>query len=195
MTPRKLCLQFSGGRDSLAMLYLLAPHLENIDVVWANSGDAYPELHALVKSVKLWVPHFIELQDGDAAGWRLKHGLNANNWLMCCADNMWGPMQRFVARGGYVVAFRGTKECDPMPKLVLPNQTIDGVTYIMPLWAWTNESVDEYLGPALPEQYRIGHKSSLDCMGCTAKHACGTPTKHLWDEHRANALDTAPANA
>lgn len=185
----KQALQFSGGRDSLAMLYYMMPHLSNIDVIWANSGDAYPETVALMAYIKRFVPRFIVLTDGDAKEWRLKHGLTDENWKLCCADNMWAPMQRFIAAEGYTHVFRGTKACDPV--VPVPPGVYDGVRYIFPLWTWSDEDVNDYLGPSLPPQYRVGHFSSLDCMGCTAKEACGGATKHLWDEHRATKIRAA----
>jgi len=37
-------LQFSGGQDSIALLYLMEPFWEDLTVVWADAGDASPAL-------------------------------------------------------------------------------------------------------------------------------------------------------
>ena len=37
-------LQFSGGKDSTALLYLARPHLDRITVLFADTGAVYPHV-------------------------------------------------------------------------------------------------------------------------------------------------------
>ena len=39
----RVALELSGGKDSVACLYLLRHQLHKITVYWLNTGDAYPE--------------------------------------------------------------------------------------------------------------------------------------------------------
>ncbi|MFM0170609.1 phosphoadenosine phosphosulfate reductase family protein [Paraburkholderia sediminicola] len=57
----RIALQFSGGKDSLAMLHLMRKHWDRMTVYWVNPGDAFPETIALVESVRALVPHFVEI--------------------------------------------------------------------------------------------------------------------------------------
>ena len=58
----KVALQFSGGKDSCVLLHLLAPYLDQLTVVWANSGDAAKETLDQMDRVRDLVPHFLEVK-------------------------------------------------------------------------------------------------------------------------------------
>src|SRR5213076_1916096 len=55
----RIALQFSGGKDSLALLYLMRPFWDRLTVYWLDTGDAFPETAALVAEVEAMVPHFV----------------------------------------------------------------------------------------------------------------------------------------
>src|SRR5687767_12018420 len=67
-------LWFSGGKDSMACLYLLRDRLSEIAVLWANTGKNYPELLQTVAHAKAMCPHFIEVKTDRDAQWR-EHGI------------------------------------------------------------------------------------------------------------------------
>src|SRR4051794_2827006 len=56
----RIALQFSGGKDSLAML-LMREHWDKLTVYWVKTGDAFPETIALVESVRALAAHFVEI--------------------------------------------------------------------------------------------------------------------------------------
>ncbi|WP_042693646.1 phosphoadenosine phosphosulfate reductase family protein [Azospirillum sp. B506] len=47
---QRIILQYSGGKDSTAMLYLARPFLDRIDVVFANAGAPYPHVLQFITS-------------------------------------------------------------------------------------------------------------------------------------------------
>ena len=47
----KIALQFSGGKDSLAVLYLCKEWWNKITVVWLNTGSAFPETIAQMEGI------------------------------------------------------------------------------------------------------------------------------------------------
>jgi len=60
-------LQFSGGRDSLACLYLLKEQWNDLTVVWMNAGAPWPQTVEQMEEIKKLVPHFLEIT-GDVLG-------------------------------------------------------------------------------------------------------------------------------
>lgn len=70
----RIALQLSGGRDSIACLYLMRPWLDRITVYWLNTGAAFPETLAVIEQMRAWVPHFVEI-DGDQPGHVARHGI------------------------------------------------------------------------------------------------------------------------
>jgi 3'-phosphoadenosine 5'-phosphosulfate sulfotransferase (PAPS reductase)/FAD synthetase len=63
----KPILQFSGGADSLACLWLLREHWPRLTVVWVNTGDCFPETSELMRKVRELVPHFHEVRSDQPA--------------------------------------------------------------------------------------------------------------------------------
>lgn len=185
----KTALSFSAGKDSAACLWLLKPRWHEIDVVWCNPGDPYPETLEYMRDIKEMVPHFIEVRS-DSRGWVREHGYpvdvlpikrsrigrvaDATPGLMlqsawdCCGANLWRPMQQFIKENSYTHVIRGQKNCDRLKSPVRSRDVIDGVTYLFPLEDWTDTDVLTYLGGKVPPSYMRGRRTSLDCMRCTA---------------------------
>ncbi|MFG0641366.1 phosphoadenosine phosphosulfate reductase family protein, partial [Delftia sp. WSY_22] len=60
---RRAALHFSGGKDSLACLYLLRPLVEQgLPVYWLSTGDTIPETRAVVDQVRAWIPDLRTVQ-------------------------------------------------------------------------------------------------------------------------------------
>ena len=55
---KRIALQFSGGRDSIACLYLMRPYWDRLTVYWCDTGAPYPETVSLVAKVRDMVPNF-----------------------------------------------------------------------------------------------------------------------------------------
>ena len=196
MTVRDIAIYFSGGKDSLAALYVSRPLLERAVVYFADAG-AYPHVAAFVRetcerlgaSLKVVRPP-MPLEDYHAIA-----GLPADivpvetspemqpyvkrggmpvlqSHLACCRFLLWEPLHRAVSFDGIRHVIRGSKACDP--HVGVPDGFIDrdGIVYRSPLWAWTDADVFAYLekeGAKLPGYQMEGTANfNWDCILCTA---------------------------
>ena len=185
----KVMLQFSAGKDSAACLWLLEEFWDQMDVVWVNPGNPYPETLRYMERISKLVPRFkvvLGKQPQDIAqhGWPADvvpmeatqigqqmtgdTGPRLRPFWECCWNNMWGPMLEEVTRGGYDGIIRGQKLADSLKGPLRTGSQVDGVEYFHPLEDWTDEQVKKFLGDRLPDSYKRGLPSSLDCMDCTA---------------------------
>lgn len=186
-------LQFSGGKDSLACLYLLRPHWEEVTVLWVNTGAAYPETLEQMRRVRQMVPHFLEVKSDQPANiarcghpadvvpirsthygrWATQTKTDApflQSYLDCCNANIWKPMQDATMALGATLVIRGQRNSDDRKSPIRSGHQENGVTYWFPLEDWTEQRVREYLASQdvpLPTHYDYVN-SSLDCWSCTA---------------------------
>ena len=184
----KIALQFSGGKDSLACLYLLRPFWDRLTVFWVNTAAAFPETLDIVNQVRLIVPHFIEvnsnaLEDVKRNGFpvdilpetrtgfgRLVDGHTKPVMRLstvCCATNIWVPMLKAMTAFGATLIIRGQRMQEIRKSPIKSGDVVDGVEYWFPLETWSAESVRTFLGTRLPDHYRYT-ETSLDCWHCTA---------------------------
>lgn len=184
----KIVLQFSGGKDSLACLYLLEPYWQKVHVAWVNTGDAFPETLAQMGAIREMVPHFHEVPS-DVKAQQAVFGLPCDvlpvrshfsviagfyphekqrmqSCFACCRDNLWLPMARFVGEMGATLVIRGQRLDEVQRTPVKSGDVIGGVEFLFPLQDWTSDQVRQYLGARLPEHYAY-MDTGLDCMHCT----------------------------
>lgn len=191
---QRAALLFSAGKDSLACLLMLWPHLEKIDVVWVNPGAPHGETVEYMKGIASRVPNFIEV-NGDQPGWIEKNGwpvdvvparhtvageagagaasLRFMPYFACCGANMWAPIQNFIKDSGHTLVITGQRKEETMRNRLRDEavQTLDGVDYFQPLNDWTEPQVMDFIaskGEPLPPFYKDGATSSVDCWNCTA---------------------------
>lgn len=201
---KRAALNFSGGKDSLACLYLLKPWVAagRIAVYWTNTGDACPETAAVVQAVRAlpWVREFREIGT-DVVAWRGAHGMPSDvvpssahplglaygmsavaisNKFDCCMANIAGPMHERMLADGMDIVIRGTKRADT-GKVPAEGPT-EFYELLLPLVDWSHAEVFDYLARAgAPENpvYRYFKGiSAPECMGCTA----------WWDDGKAAYL-------
>lgn len=176
----KTVLQVSGGKDSMALALFLEAFWPMLTIIWLDTGDAPPAAERWLIDTFGHMDNFHRLKT-DSKAFRREYGEpRPDNWLACCACNMYLPMADFVREGGFRQVIRGTKAGDPHVMGVFPGDVVDGVLYTFPLWQWTDADVEEYLGDRLPEQYRRGAIGMPDCVTCPAVEPCGGITKDLW---------------
>lgn len=185
----RVALQFSGGRDSLAMLLLLRPLWDVLTVYHCDTGDAYPETRALVARVRAAVPSFVEVA-GNSPATTEEHGWPSDvlpagaNWPFegvdrlplvdrhwCCFASHMLPMHRRVVADGITLVLRGQRDDDASKSPVRHGEAVDGITIAYPIRHWSAEDVETYIavhGWDLPAFYAEGLTSAPDCMHCTA---------------------------
>lgn len=197
---QNIALQVSGGRDSIACLYLLREHLNNVVVYWVNTGDAFPETLAIIDHVRAMAPRFVEISGnqpdiiqrfgiptdllpqsstpiGVAAG---KSNTLMQDTLSCCSRVIMAPLHERMLRDGVTLIIRGQKACDTNRAPFNSGFVERGIEYLFPIESWSADDVDAYLageGAPISPFYPDLH-STPDCMTCSG----------WWSDHRAGYL-------
>jgi len=207
-----VALQFSGGRDSLAMLLHLRAYWRLLTVYYCDSGDAFPETQALVAAVARVVPSFVRVngevrQVHNDHGWPsdvLPPGANSafghqfyteqvrlQDRNLCCFRTLMQPMHTRIKHDGITLVLRGQRDDDYPRSTVLDRDVIDGVTVAYPLKDWSVADVEAVIrehGVPVPRYYAEGMTSAPDCMCCTAWLEHGAH-RYLSKFHRAEAAE------
>ena len=193
-------LHFSGGKDSLACLYLLKNQLDQLTVYWCNTGDTCPETKAVVDEVRQWIPNFVEI-NADVHQWKAVNGdpvdlvparshflgvaygmsnVRLSNRFDCCFANLMLPMHQRMLADGVDCVIRGTKLCDT--GTVPAEGPVDHYTVLLPIKDWTHADVFAYLKEVgAPTNAIYDHFTAVsapECLNCTA----------WWDDNKAEYL-------
>ena len=197
---QRVALHFSGGKDSLAVAYLLKPYWDRLTFYHVDSGDLLPEVREIVDGIAREVPNFRRIQR-DVLGWHAENGLPSDlvptvntpfgrmlgfakrpviDRFFCCWSNIMAPMRDAMRADEMTLAIRGTKRAD-MP--TLPHEggdTGDGYDLWLPLLEWSDDDVFAYLAEVGAPICRVyEHKAqSPECATCPA----------WWNEGRAAYL-------
>lgn len=198
---RRVALNFSGGKDSLACLLLLRPFvMRGLPVYWTSTGDTIPETLAVVEWAKSWVPDFRTIE-ADVLTWKAQHGMPSDattaqtSWIgaqygmgamrlvgrfECCWANLMQPMHQRMLDDGIELVIRGTKLADT-GRVPAQGET-EHYEVLLPLVDWTHAQVFEYLersgAPSNPVYDSFKAISAPECLGCTA----------WWDDGKASYL-------
>jgi len=187
-------LAFSGGKDSLAALFVNRRRLEEIVVLWVNTGKNYPEVMDTINAVRAMCPHFVEIlsdRAGQNAYWGIpsdvvptdwtREGQEATgakpamvqNYLKCCIENIGLVLLRYCSNHGIKELISGQRNADKRKSTSRDGDVVQGVTYRQPIADWSDAQVMEFLDRwmhPLPEHLDLKH-SSMDCYDCTAYRA------------------------
>jgi 3'-phosphoadenosine 5'-phosphosulfate sulfotransferase (PAPS reductase)/FAD synthetase len=185
-------LLFSGGKDSLACLYLNKHRWDEILVIWVNTGAIYPEMQEYMDGWKKKLPLFWEVKSNQPEqvkknGWPVdvlpinntelgqqltgESGPLLQPYLSCCAENIWIPLHTAVLSSGVKYVIKGQRVADGRKSTSRNGSIVDGVEYQMPIEDWSDEQVMSYLkevGAELAPGYKQGEKTGRDCWDCTA---------------------------
>ena len=184
-------LLFSGGKDSMACLYLNRHRLDSLYVLFANTGKFYPELFATVAKARAMCPNWIEIKTDRVGQWALnglpadvvpidwtvygqqtssKKPVTIQSYLQCCGENISIPLWNAVKKLGCKTVIRGQRADEAHRASAKDGDTHDGVTFSHPIEGWSSDDVLDYLNEQmgeLPEHFSLEH-SSMDCYDCTA---------------------------
>lgn len=188
----RAALCFSGGKDSLACVYMLRDEglLDRVTVYHNDTGDLLPEVREIVEHVKGLAPRFVHIR-GDVDAWIMRHGLPSDvvpytahplaamvgqqqarivSRYECCYANLMAPLWERLLADGVTLVIRGTKTTDFPTLPVRDGDTRDGVEFLHPLEGWSHAQVFEYLrsvGAPISRVYEAGEQSP-ECARCTA---------------------------
>lgn len=187
----RIALQFSGGRDSIACLWLMRPYWDRLTVYWLNTGSAYPETVQLAAEVRAMVPRFVEIEGRQPAvvaefglpsdivpASRTPIGLVGSgaagaliqDRYSCCLRSIMLPLHERMVADGITLIVRGQKEADRLKGILRSGEVENGIEYLFPLEDWSDRDVMEYLkreGAPIPRFYEV-MDSAPDCMTCSA---------------------------
>lgn len=197
---QRIALHFSGGKDSLAVAYLLRPHWDRLTFYHVDTGDLLPEVREIVAGIAREVPHFQHLQ-GNVTAWQADHGLPSDltpttntpfgrmfgfaeravvDRFACCWSNIMDPMHRRMLEDGISLVIRGTKRSDVRRLPAEDGDTGMGYHLWLPLLEWSDDDVFAYLREAGAPICRVydDKVQSPECATCPA----------WWNEGRAAYL-------
>jgi 3'-phosphoadenosine 5'-phosphosulfate sulfotransferase (PAPS reductase)/FAD synthetase len=197
---KKIALSFSGGKDSLACVYLLLPHKDLITLYHMDTGDLLPETRAIVDHVRGFWPRFVHIQ-GNVDAWMAQHGMPTDLLpygshpigrmfgqegpalvprYECCFTNLMWPVHQRIKSDGNTLVIRGTKRVDEKRLPADSGDTPDGVEILLPLRDWSHQQVFDYLRSVGAPINRIYEHvtNSPECARCPA----------WWNEKRAAYL-------
>lgn len=187
----KIALQVSGGRDSIACLYMMREYLDRITVYWCNTGAAFPETVDVMEHVRAMAPNFVEIDGrqpeviahagipsdivpashtpigvigGDSAGPLIQDRYS------CCANVIMLPLHQRMQQDGITLVIRGQKKDDRLKSPLSSGQSDMGIEYLFPIENWSTQQVMSYLqsqGAPIPRFYEVMN-SAPDCMTCSA---------------------------
>jgi 3'-phosphoadenosine 5'-phosphosulfate sulfotransferase (PAPS reductase)/FAD synthetase len=188
-------LQFSGGLDSLATLFVKREEWDDILVLWCNTGAAYPDVVDYMNEIAMLVPHF-EVVLSDKPAWEFINGAGVDvvpvdrtilgqsitsnmessryiDYLQCCSANIWFPLADAVHRHGLKHVIRGQRDAERR-KAPIRSGHVDGngILYEFPIQDWTKVQVLDYCKEVcfewIPSYYANGELTSHDCWDCIA---------------------------
>lgn len=179
---KRAVVQVSGGRDSRAMLEIVAPHLRETDfVVMLLTGDSPSDTLAFASELEKRFDNVVVLQS-DSVSDRRHNGhpspvvlsdqpvfadvLHTRSQFDCCYANIMLPLHQFTLGLQPDLILRGQRNSDEHKNPISHLGESDGITYAYPIADWSDEQVDLFLADRLPDFYKTC-SDAPDCMSCT----------------------------
>lgn len=188
----RIAFQFSGGKDSVAALFLLREHWSRLQVYFCDGGDTPAETQAVVRHVAAMVPRFSRIA-GRVLETRARYGLPTDllPWssapaahhhnsgesplmqdrVACCSRSIMAPLHERMVQDGITLIIRGQKDADAHKGQFRSGDTADGFEFLFPVQDWTDDMCLEAMlasGVPMPNYYSAGLRHSGDCATCTA---------------------------
>lgn len=188
----RIAFQFSGGKDSLALLLKMQDYWDRMTVYHLDSGDQHPETTALIKRVSdQMVP--VEIIQGNVSAVKQAFGLPADvvPWdhtriamdanvgkyplmqdrVSCCYRSIMWPLHQQMINDGVTLIVRGQKNRDAMRGDLQSGDCVEGFEFLFPFSDMSDDDCFNILiehGVEVPSYYSQGLTHSGDCLGCTA---------------------------
>lgn len=186
----RIALQFSGGRDSLAVLHLMQPWWPRMTVYHLDTGDQYPETRFIADWARQRVP--LAVIRTDVAAWRDEHGwpsdvvpasgtplgqkvdgagVRVSGRYECCWRNLMWPMHERMVRDGITLIVRGQRNDEYATPPLRSGDWDGGMQVLYPIEDWTADDVNAYCrANSLPlaPWYEEGIRRGPECLHCTA---------------------------
>jgi phosphoadenosine phosphosulfate reductase len=184
----RIALQVSGGRDSIACLFLMRPYWDRVTVYWLDTGAAYPETESVMEQIRAMVPNFVRVQGQQpevieqfglptdilpvsATPMGVSNGgIPMQDRYSCCLRSIMLPLHQRMIEDGITLIIRGQKNADRLKSIVRSGETHDGIEYLFPIEEWDTKRVMAYLieqGAPIPRFYEMLN-GTPDCMTCSA---------------------------
>jgi phosphoadenosine phosphosulfate reductase len=215
----RIALQFSGGKDSLALVHLLRPYWDRLTLYHVDTGDLLPEVCAIVAAVEAMVPSFVRIPT-DPGTWMAHFGLPSDlvptssspiglmigasrrpivDRFTCCWANIMAPLHQRMVVDAMTLVVRGTKRCDMARLPAESGDTSLGYALWLPLQDWSHEDVFGYLRAIGAPVCRVydDHVNAPECATCPAWWSEGRAAylaRHhpaLYDAYRARLVTVA----
>lgn len=180
-------LAFSGGKDSMACLFLMRDSLDF--AIYVDSGYAYPETTAMVDIARSMLPVHVVKTDRKAQNERegipsdvvpidwTSFGqsvssvkpIKVQGYLGCCVENLSAPLLKAAIDLGVTELVYGERFDEAHKSTAKDGDVVCGIKRLHPIETWSSAEVVTYLAAKMdvPEHFSIKH-SSLDCYDCTA---------------------------
>jgi 3'-phosphoadenosine 5'-phosphosulfate sulfotransferase (PAPS reductase)/FAD synthetase len=186
----RIALQLSGGKDSLACLYLTRPYWDRLTVYWLNTGRSFPETLAIMEHVRGIVPNFVEI-DGNVDQVHSQFGIPSDivpssgthfgrmvghdapliqDRYSCCFVTKAVPMDKKMKEDGITLIIRGQRNDDEAKGTARNGLVENGVEYLFPVEDWTAKQVLRFLEDRrvpIPRFYEVLDEAP-ECMTCSA---------------------------
>jgi len=182
---KNCAIAFSGGKDSLVVLFMVIQHCPDIPVVFNNTGVEYPETVRFVhETAQAWNLNLIETRPemtfwdcvnkwGFPVGKRPKRGQPSSK--KCCYHLKDKPMSFILKCLGSEGYFTGVTAMENRTRMFNARDKgtcyqVNGVRKVHPILYWTEDEVWSYLAEnridANPVYYRGANR--VGCSTCTA---------------------------
>lgn len=184
-------IEFSGGKDSTALMYVVRDMFPDAIVYFVDTGSAFPHVLDHVHSTCARLGAILKVVKTNVRAHVDKYGLPADvvpidalydmqnvvkeriglvqSYMQCCSQMIMMPLDKAIRADGHTKIIRGAKRSDRRIG-VSPGTIFEGIEYSSPLWDWTDQDVLTYLREnkiEFPAHYNEVN-DSLDCWICTA---------------------------